>query len=159
MSFSTLNNTNKIQSCEYYEESRKYPRIKYKRPVQIYYDNGRSVSASIYDISPDGLQIRCNRETAAALNPNGKNTDRIHNLTVNAVFSIPINNKLYEVKVSCKVYYFVIVPGNAAEDVAIGLRFKKFEGKSMKRLGRYVLNELEPATEPLPNNLDRIPRR
>jgi len=154
-----MNNTNKTQSYEYYEESRKYPRIKFKRPVQIYYDNGRSVSASIYDISPDGLQIRCNRETAAALNPNGKNNDRKHNLIVNAVFSIPINNELNEVKVSCKVYYFVIVPGNAEEEVAFGLRFKKFEGKSIKYLGRYILNELEPVTEPLNNNLDRIPRR
>ena len=153
-----MNNTNKTQFYEYYEESRKYPRIKFKRPVQIYYDNGRSVSASIYDISPDGLQIRCNRETAAALNPSGKNNDREHNLIVNAVFSIPINNELNEVKVSCKVYYFVIVLGNAEEDVAFGLRFKKFEGKSIKYVGRYILNELEPVTERLPNNLDRIPR-
>ncbi len=153
-----MNNTNKTQFYEYYEESRKYPRIKFKRPVQIYYDNGRSVSASIYDISPDGLQIRCNRETAVALNPSGNIIDRKHNLIVNAVFSIPINNKLNEVKVSCKVYYFVIVPGNAKEDVAFGLRFKKFEGKSIKYAGRYILNELEPVTEPLPDNLDRIPR-
>ena len=152
--FTTMYTNNKTQPYEHYEESRKYPRVKFKHPVQIYLGDGRCVSASIYDISPDGLQIRCNRETAAALNPTGKKIDQKHNLSVNAVFSLPINNEQKKVTVSCKVYYFVIITGNAEEDVAFGLQFKKFEGKSIKYIGRHILSELEPATESFHNNLD-----
>ena len=143
-----MNANKNSQPYEYYEESRKYPRIKLKLPVRIYLDDDRCVVASIYDISPDGLQIRCNRERAAVLNPGGKKIDQKHNITVNVNFSLPINNELKEVKVSCKVYYFVIIPGNTDEDVAFGLQFKKFEGQSIKYIGRHIFSELEPATDP-----------
>jgi PilZ domain-containing protein len=146
------------QPYDFYEESRKYPRVKVKLPVQLTLDNDRCVSASIYDISPDGLQIRCNRETAAVLNPGGKKIDQEHNLTVKAVFSLPIDYEQKKITVSCEVYYFVIVPGDTEEDVAFGLQFKKFEGQSIKYIGRHILSELEPVTEPFDNNTDSITR-
>ena len=135
------------QPYDFYEESRKYPRVKTKLPVKLILAGGGCVSVSIYDISPDGLQVRCNRDVAAAINPGGKKISSKDNLIVKAVFSLPIDGEQKKVTVSCKVYYFVVVPGDAKEDVAFGLQFKKFDGQSVKYIGRHIRNELEPATD------------
>lgn len=138
-----MQNSNLVQPYEHYEENRKYPRIRIDIPVQLYVD-GCEYNASIHDISPDGLQVRCSRETAAGINPNGKKINQHDNILVDAVFSLPINNEVKEIKVSCKVYYFVLVSGNKGEDIAFGLNFKKFEGNTVKYIGRHILSELEP---------------
>ena len=138
-----MQNSSLSQSYEYYEEARKYPRIRMKLPVQLYVD-GCQYNANIFDVSPDGLQVRCSRETAAGINPQGKKIKQDDNIIVDAVFSLPIKNETKELKVSCKVYYFVLVSGEQGEDVAFGLRFKKFEGDTVKYIGRHILSELEP---------------
>lgn len=145
-----------MQSYEFYEETRKYPRIKLKLPVQLTLDGGRTVSASIYDISPDGLQIRSSRDIAAKINPAGKKIDPRDNMMIKASFSLPIDNQLKDINVFCNVYYFVIVTDEKEEDIAFGLRFKKFEGQSIKHIGRHILYELEQAEKVTDSNLDNL---
>jgi hypothetical protein len=138
-----MQNSNSVQSYEFYEETRKYPRIGIKLPVQLY-NEGIEYNANIFDVSPDGLQIRCSRETAAAINPQGKKIQHDDNIIVKAVFSLPINDELKEVRVLCRAYYFVLVDADKGEDVAFGLQFKQFEGDTVKYIGRHILSELEP---------------
>ena len=95
-------------------------------------------------MSPDGLQVRCSRETAAGINPKGKKIKEEDNIFIQAIFSLPINDELEKVSVSCKLYYFVLVSGEQGEDVAFGLQFKKFQGNTVKFIGRHILSELEP---------------
>lgn len=138
-----MKNSNHVQPYEFYEESRKYPRIRLQVPIQIYID-GCEYNAHTFDISSDGLQVRCSREMAAGINPQGKNIKQDDNIIVDVVFSLPIKNEEKEIKVSCKVYYFVLVSGEKGEDVAFGLRFKKFQGDTVKYIGRHILAEMEP---------------
>jgi hypothetical protein len=132
------------QAYEHYEESREYPRIKNGFPVTLSLDNKQSVTATVYDISPDGLQIRCSRNTATILNPTAKRITPRDNLMVKAQFSLPIEDELKTIRVDCKIYYFVILPGQGDEDVAFGLKFKNVEGRSVKHVGQHIMSELEP---------------
>ena len=138
-----MQSSNFVQSYEHYEEARKYPRIRMKLPVQLYVDDCE-YNASIFDVSPDGLQVRCNRETAAGINPKGKKINPDDNIIVKAVFSLPIKNESKQISVSCKLYYFVLLSDEKEEDIAFGLQFKKFDGNTVKYIGRHILSELEP---------------
>lgn len=133
------------QPYDFYEELRKYPRIKIKLPIKLFIDGDKYVNANIYDISPDGLQIRCNREVAVTLNPSGKKIKAEDELLVRTEFELPLNDGQKRISVECKLYYFVMIPDEADEDIAFGLKFKTFSGKSIKYIGRHILNELEPA--------------
>jgi hypothetical protein len=138
-------NTSQInQTCDFYEESRSYPRIKTRLPITLSLESNETITASIYDISPDGLQIRCNRHVAAKLNPGGKRININDNVTIKAGFLLPVDDEQRKINVTCKIYYFVIIPGGLEEDVAFGLMFKNFEGKSIKYIGQHIQNELEP---------------
>jgi PilZ domain len=132
------------QPYDFYEHKRKYPRIHVNLPITLYLDNKQSITASIYDISPDGLQIRCSRSIAAELNPSGKKMSPDNNLIVNTKFTVPIEDKQHVVTVSCQIYYFVMLPDVVGEDIAFGLKFRKFEGQSIRYIGSLIENELEP---------------
>lgn len=142
---SRMNTSLSNQHCDFYEESRSYPRIKTRLPITLSLESNETITTSIYDISPDGLQIRCNRNIAAKLNPGGKRINVKDNVTIKAEFLLSVDGEQKKVVVSCKVYYFVIIPGGLEEDVAFGLKFKNFEGKSVMYIGQHILNELEPA--------------
>ena len=147
---------NDAEPFEYYEESRKYPRVKIELPVKLMLEDKSVAFANIYDISPDGIQIRCSGDVAVRLNPDGKKIDQYKNVIVKATFSLPINNELKEVCVYCKVYYFVLLKEKSDKNIAFGLQFKKFEGQSVKYIGRHILSELEPASDFFHNNFDRV---
>jgi hypothetical protein len=132
------------QPYDFYEETRKYPRLQINLPITICLDNKRFITAGIYDISPDGLQVRCTRAIAEALNPRGKRIKYEDNIIVNTKFTVPIDDEQHVVRVSCQIYYSVMLPDVAGEDIAFGLKFKKFEGQSIRYIGDLIENELEP---------------
>ncbi len=139
-----MNRCTNENAYEFYEESRKYPRIKISLPIKLYINDEPHLNASIYDISPDGLQVRCSREVALAINPGGKNIKAEDNLLIKTEFELPIANEKKTISVESKVYYFTIISGDDVEDVALGLKFKTFSGKSITYIGQHILSELEP---------------
>ncbi|MGB1801147.1 MAG: PilZ domain-containing protein [Gammaproteobacteria bacterium] len=132
-----------------YEESRQYPRIVTKLPIKLFTDDGECIIANIYDVSADGLQIRCDRENTVILNPELKPIYRSQNIMVDAVFRLPINNVFRKVEVSCRVYYFIIAGGGSRKEGAFGLQFKKFESKTIKYIGQYILEQMNQVSEEL----------
>lgn len=133
-------------TLEVFEETRKYPRIKKRLPVKITTDQGQTILCNLYDISSDGIQVRCERETACKIHPGGLTIDRKKDNTVVITFSLPVENEDIKITVTCKIYYVAIVPDNVDEQFAIGLTFKKFEGQTVKYIGRYILDELEQSS-------------
>ena len=71
---------------------------------------------------------------------------RINTKTVIASFYLPIQDQEVKVKVSCTIEYMALIPDNEEEQFAIGLNFKKFEGQTVKYIGRYITHELEQST-------------
>ncbi len=133
------------QINEQYEEQRKYPRLKLDVPVIILCVGQQLIEGHIYDISPDGLQIRCSREAALAINPGAKKITAQDKIMVNVIFSLPSNTGNEQIKVISNVYYFMLTLDGSNEDVAFGLKFKKFDGTC----GRYVERFIEHALEPV----------
>ena len=134
------------KQTELFEEKRKYPRIIINAPAQIQYAEGKSVNIHIYDISPEGLQVRCDDETAELLRPSNKPVHKDKKAPVKITFSLLYNNKEREIDVSCHILY-ITVPENVVgveHNVALGLKFIRFQGEGKKITGRFIYNEMKP---------------
>lgn len=136
-------NLAKIQ--EYYEEQRNYPRLRLDVPVIILCADRQLVEGRVFDISPDGLQIRCNREAALTINPGAKQINPMDKVMVSTIFSLPSNAGNKQIKVISNIYYFTLINDGSEEDVAFGLKFKKFDGTCGRYVDQYIMRELEPA--------------
>ena len=133
------------QITEQYEEQRKYPRLRLDVPVIILCVGQQLIEGHVYDISPDGIQIRCSREAALAINPGAKQITVQDKIMVNVIFSLPSNTGNDQIKVISTVYYFTLTQDGSNEDVAFGLKFKKFDGTSGRYVEQFIMHALEPA--------------
>ncbi len=133
------------QINEQHEEQRNYPRLKLDVPIIILCVGGQLVESHVYDISPDGLQMRCSRKAALAINPGAKQITMQDKVMVNAVFSLPSNTGHKQIKVISQIYYFTLIQDGSDKDVAFGLKFKKFDGTCGRYVEQFILHALEPA--------------
>jgi hypothetical protein len=96
-----------IKSYDRHEKRRKYPGVIIQQPVEIKHKT-KILKATVYDISPDGLQIRCNRETMYAIHPGGEFIRKNNAPLIDVVFSLPIGKSHRQIKATCIIYYFVL---------------------------------------------------
>lgn len=132
------------QPFEFPDDRRKYPRLRLDIPARIYYEARKYVAATIYDISPDGLQIRCDGKTALTLNPDGRQIKKKTRKTVVVKFKLHINDEQYDVMVECQTYYFVAIPDQSKKEIALGIVFKKFRESDGQYVMRFITDAMEP---------------
>lgn len=140
-----------INLYDMYEEKRDYPRVSVNALAVVHKKDEYDVNAILYDISPDGVQLRCNRKNAHIIHPTGKFiTDKTAPEVV-LKFSLPIDGKEKDVIVQAKIYYFSII---AIDVVAFGVKFKQFEKFSERHVDDYIMKSVVPVEEKVLNVLD-----
>ncbi len=127
----------------HFEERRTYPRVVTKSPVTVCH-NGVALNAEIYDISADGVQIRCDRETFQRIHPTGMFIRKNNAPVVDIDFEITVSNAHSKISVKCLMYYFVLIPGAGERDVAFGLRFIMPEDNVIHSINAYIENAMTP---------------
>lgn len=132
------------QINEQYEEQRNYPRLVLDVPVIILCVGGQLVEGHVFDISPDGLQIRCSRKAALVINPAARPITVQDKIMVNVIFSLPTKTGHKQIKVISQVYYFTLTQDGCDKDAAFGLKFKIFDGTSGRVVEQFIMNALEP---------------
>lgn len=135
---------NQANFYEILERRRKYPRLVIDVPISIKKAKTEVVNAIVHDISIDGIQIRCDRESARLLHPSGKFIKEGKGPKVDAIFHLPFKEKPRPVKISCQIYYLAVI---SAKVFAFGLMFKKFFGKSAELVDGFILNQIIPVDE------------
>ncbi len=126
---------------EMYEGRRKYPRIVIDTPVLIQKSKKKHINAAVHDISLDGVQVRCNRESARLLHPSGKFIKENKGPEVEIAFYIPFEDGPEEINVFCQIYYLAVIPD---QEIAFGLIFKKFRGNSGNLVDRFIMETIAP---------------
>ncbi|MCI0400721.1 MAG: PilZ domain-containing protein [Gammaproteobacteria bacterium] len=124
-----------------YEERRRFPRLIVNRRAEIRKAQGHVVNALVHDISPDGLQVRCDRDAAKILHPSGRFITPENASEVDVRLSVALQKGEMEVKARCRLVYLAVVPGS----IAFGMKFIKFYGDSAKILKRFIEESMEPA--------------
>lgn len=132
-----------LKPYETHEGRRKYPGIVIQQPVEIKYKT-KTLQATVYDISPDGLQIRCDRNTMRTIHPSGEFIRKNNTPHIDVVFSHLIGKNQRQIKATCRIYYFVLLPEEKYKDLAFGVQFKKLKGNSAKYVGEFIIDALIP---------------
>lgn len=126
-----------------FDDRRKYPRLQIHLPIKIRTKPGKYVHAKIFDLSPDGLQIRCDRDTGQLIHPVEEAIDFDNKPIVVVAFNIPHHKGEKEIIVRCKICYKKLL--NQGSKVAFGVKFTCFKENCDKYISQYFAYEMEPA--------------
>ena len=124
-----------------HKDRRSLPRVTLSCPGKVILPGGDVVNVMIYDLSRDGLQLRCGKKAARAINPDGKAIKDGGSLPeIQVLFYVPLESGKGRVKAKGKLMYFALI---APDIVALGLKFKSISSSGVEHLRSVVKAALE----------------
>lgn len=124
-----------------HKDRRALPRVTLGCPGKVILPGGDVVNVMIHDLSRDGLQIRCGKKAAQAINPEGKAVKEDgSNVEIQVLFYVPTESGKGRVKAKGKLMYFALI---APDIVALGLKFKSISSGGIEHLRNVVKAALE----------------
>ena len=128
---------------EVVKDRRRFPRIKLKQPGTVLAGDGELVAVEVYDFSPDGVQIRCDRPTAQKILPSGQlKGPTAKGPEVLLAFDAKVKAGAKQIKLSGKIAYFALINQTTA---AFGLQFRKMSPENALTLKALLEESMEPA--------------
>ena len=105
-----------------YENRRKTPRVEFRRPALVTTCERQVLKVSLRNISADGVQLRCDSETARAINPRATAIPADGGPELMMRFELSLDGKQHPFAAVGQVRYMTVLrPG----EIAFGLSFKK----------------------------------
>lgn len=124
-----------------HKDRRALPRVTLQCPGKVILPGGDVVNVMIHDLSRDGVQIRCGKKAAHAINPDGKGIkDGSDVPEVQMLFYVPVDSGKGRVKAKGKLMYFSLI---APDIVALGVKFKSISSGGVEHLRSVVKAALE----------------
>jgi len=124
-----------------HKDRRALPRVTLQVPGKVILPGGDVVNVMIHDLSRDGLQIRCGKKAAHAINPDGKAIKEGSDARiVQVLFYVPVDSGKGRVKAKGKLMYFSLI---APDIVALGVKFKSISSGGVEHLRSVVRAALE----------------
>ena len=118
----------------------RYPRVHANVPVRITVPPQEPVDLVSNDVSVLGLQVRCDRRTAARLRPDPKN---VAGQTCALRLVLTLGKTRVAVSAHGRLVHVTLIPdAPAAQEVALGFELQAFEGRGGEVLERYVSRHL-----------------
>ncbi len=124
-----------------HKDRRALPRVTLKCPGKVILPGGDVVNVMIHDLSRDGLQIRCGKKAAHAINPGGKAIkEGASPPEIQVLFYVPLDSGKGRVKAKGRLMYFSLI---APDIMALGLKFKSISSGGVEHLRSVVKAALE----------------
>ena len=126
---------------------RKSPRVHANVSVCLGQGKGPSVQTRTNDLSYHGMQVCCDKATAAMLQPksNGKDAHPTYPVTL----ELDIEGMALRVNAHARVAHVTLLSGEPAQtEVAIGMTFVGFEDGAKMALNRFIEQHMRPARWP-----------
>jgi len=121
---------------------RRYPRVLVDEDAHFARPATGAVVARVHDVSPDGLQVVCDRDTMRAFVPPGGLRPDAESPRVLARFSLPLADGRERIDVECRVIHMAV--GDGAE-FALGLKFSSMSAHSASVLQEFIEQSLLPS--------------
>jgi hypothetical protein len=126
------------------EKRRQTPRVHANVPVTLDPGHGTSVEARTNDLSYHGMQVRCDKATAAILRPDSRGTKA--NPTYPATLQLDIDGISLRISADARIAHITLNSDDPPESaVAIGMTFVRFEDGAQEALHRFIDQHLMPA--------------
>ena len=128
------------QLVEMLDEVRRHPRIPIDLKVALVTDRGTKCSARVINISPDGLQMRCDVESAKILHPKGGKIDAENGPHINAALALPIGEGRRTLPTRCRILYLTTV--DSEPRCVVGLCFDQLDTQSESIITGFFADQL-----------------
>jgi len=125
-----------------FQAQRAYPRVKLSMPVQIGLPGGRVVCARIYNLSPDGLQVRCEPQAARQIHPSGRPVGEGQGPEVLVVLRTRDGNALRTLVVRCRLTYIL---AESRSEIILGFNFLNLLPAQQSAVDALLAASLMPA--------------
>lgn len=123
---------------------RQYPRINPNRPIPARLPDGSVHDNLVQDISVGGLRLRCDRQIAIVIHPDGHEFHPENTQALELHITLPVEGKDQVVRVECRVCY---VKDNSDGTMGIGVQFAEFKEDTLEHFQRFVMESLIPTHE------------
>lgn len=122
---------------ERYEEKRKYPRIILDCKGRLLVPGDQTIEVLIHDISPGGVQIRCDKQSAQILKTENDRATFDFEMT----FILSLYEEKMNITLRCRLVYMV----NMDESLNVaGMQFTNMDRSNRKSLKRFIESSMEP---------------
>lgn len=125
----------------YYEERRRYPRVDLRVPVIISSHQHKVLRARTRNISAEGLQIRCDRETSRALHPSGTPIPPKAGPSVMLRLDLTLHGQVRRFVAEGRLVYIAVC---RSDEIAFGLQFTQIALAHRATLAEFIMESLRP---------------
>lgn len=122
------------------DEQRHYPRVPVAVPLTARNYRGESVATMAMNMSPDGLQLRCDVATAKILHPNGGHVRPQSDAPLTLCLELPAGDGTAALEVSAQLLYLTSV--DSAPRCVIGMLFVELAAEARQRITSYVCEQM-----------------
>lgn len=129
----------------HYEEKRQYPRIDVRLPVIVTTPGHEVLQARVRNVCAEGVQIRCDRDTAARIQPPGRRPPPGAEPVLLLRFELQVGARRRPFAASARVCY---VAAKSREEMVFGLEFTRLAAEARTLLSEYLDDCLRPAQAP-----------
>lgn len=126
------------------KKRRQYPRIHLNRPIPARLPDGSVHDDLVQNVSVGGLRLRCDRQIAIVIHPDGKDFDPENAETLDLQITLPVEGKDRVIMIECRVCY---VKDNPDGTMGIGVQFAEFKEDTLEHFSRFVMESLMPSHE------------
>lgn len=124
-------------------ERRGYPRFAVACKARLAVPGGIAVSGVTEDVALRGVQIRCSRESAHALCPDGTLPTAV---PVDLQLLIPVHGTSRRLDIQCHLVHLSLLPEEPPERrVALGLLFMRFVHGTEATFDAFLAEQMRPA--------------
>jgi hypothetical protein len=125
-----------------FADRRNYPRIKLKSLGAVRCTDGSTAKVTVHDIAPDGVQVRCDKETAQRIYPSGKAIERGETgPEVELLVQVRLEAETTKLHIHGTMIYFALIN---PELVAIGIKSGKLSDADRDALEHLISESLIP---------------
>ena len=128
------------QDIENLDEQRRHPRVPLNIQAAFVTDTGRTFSVEIFNISPDGLQVRCSVENAHFIRPQGSNINPLNAPCISAAIALPVGHGRRTLGLRCQMLYLKTIDTELG--CIAGLRFVQLDLRSERILNAFFADHL-----------------
>ena len=129
------------------KELRRFIRIAPGQPIPVRLPDGSVREDIVYDISPAGMQLRCDAATAGVIHPLGEPLGPRNLPRVKVEITLPVAGTNRLIFVQCKLCYVRELPDRT---ISMGLQFERFDGEVKQYFHKFIEESLEPPSKTNP---------
>ncbi len=125
----------------YYEQRRRYPRVDVSLPAILTTNDHRVLKAWVRNVSTDGLQVRCDPETARALHPQATQIAPGRQPGVLLRFDLPLERGDCTIATRGRICYMA---ARSKDQIAFGVQFMELGLDAKQALTTFITESLRP---------------